>query len=149
MAAILLRWLPCFSILYMLGAVGNEKLKVLPLFSSLWTVIWPFCSSTRRRQMARPTPEPPEARSRDLSARQNLSKTCGISAAAMPMPVSETAIQRKSLVLPSICWLCVYARMLTSPVVVWRRALLSRFTRICSMRAGSPQTGGRSGGVWW
>jgi hypothetical protein len=41
-------------------AIGREKVNVLPLSSSLETVIVPFCNSTSRREMAKPMPVPPE-----------------------------------------------------------------------------------------
>ena len=68
-----------------------RSVKVVPRPSSDSTRIVPLWRSTISLVIARPTPRPPETRSRLTSERQKRPKVCGMSSYAMPMPVSCTA----------------------------------------------------------
>ena len=62
-----------------------------PSPGTLSTVTCPPCALTSSLTIDNPMPAPPVARERDFSPRQNRVKTCGRSAAGMPMPVSVTS----------------------------------------------------------
>lgn len=53
---------------------GMWSVKVAPAPGALSAVMVPPCASAISRAIARPSPLPPDARERDLSARQNRSK---------------------------------------------------------------------------
>src|SRR5437764_11255842 len=67
------------------GRTGMENRIVVPRFGWLSASISPPWASTRRLEIARPSPAPPE--SADLRKRSN---TNGSSSGAMPDPVSAT-----------------------------------------------------------
>jgi hypothetical protein len=68
------------------GRAGSRTVQVLPSPRALTTVMSPPWAWASFRAIERPSPLPPVDRARARSARQNLSKTCGRSAAAMPSP---------------------------------------------------------------
>ena len=93
----------------------------------------PPCSSTRWRQIANPSPNPPWRRSVPASAWLKRSNRCGRNSGAMPMPLSET--------VTSMCELTRSNRTSTRPPFSENLiAFEQRFHRICRRRSGSPDT---------
>src|SRR3989441_9980378 len=74
-------------------ACGRVNQKVLPFPISLSTPMAPPCSSISRRESASPSPVPSYLRLAEASSWENSWNSLGWSSAAMPMPVSVTAIR--------------------------------------------------------
>src|SRR6266702_4709798 len=116
--------------------------KVEPTPRRDWSCTSPPWVWTVWRTMARPSPVPPSARARALSARQKRSNTCGWSSGAIPGPSSDTAIQARPRSLPT-------ARRIRDPAGARRTAFSSRFAtaRFSASRSPITTTLGGSGGT--
>ena len=113
----------------------NQKVEPTP--GSLATPISPPMSCTRRRQMDRPRPVPPNRRVVEASACVNASNNTSSLSAAMPMPVSRTSKRTVASASPSSTRLTDTA---TSPLSVNLMALPTRLVRTCRSRPGSPRS---------
>ena len=114
---------------------GSLTTKVAPRASpGLSAATVPPCSSTRLLTRASPRPSPPRVRVVELSPCRKRSNTYGRKSAAMPTPLSLTAICTWEFTRWS--WTC------TRPAFgVNFTALLRRFHITCRKRSGSPLTG--------
>ena len=101
----------------------------------LLTPIRPPISSTIFREMARPSPVPPNLRDDDVSACTNGWNNFLISSGVRPMPVSVTS--NRNTTLPGV-WKCVWTRTTTSPCSVNLTPLPTRLSSTCRSRIGSP-----------
>ncbi len=119
------------------GRVSSNQ-KVAPSPGVLSQPRVPPISSTMRLQMARPRPVPPYWRETEASAwvkRSNRWSTCS---RVTPMPLSLTAMRRRS---PSPCagpWVTV---TVTPPAAVNLMALERKFSSTWRMRVASPTRG--------
>ena len=111
----------------------NEK--VLPSPTRLSSSIFPPIISTRRQEIARPSPVPPYFRVVEPSACSNGEKIVDCFSGGIPMPVSATA-NRSPTSSPSRHARSTVTR--TSPRSVNLTALPTRFTRTCRKRPPSP-----------
>ena len=119
---------------YAVTATGKVNVKQLPWPGSLVTLMLPPCASTIPFAIASPRPTPP----RDVFLdRQNRSKTCESSSAAMPGPVSQTSntiIASRRATRSSTC----------PSFGVNLTAFPPRFENTCNMRSRSAATGGNA-----
>ena len=99
---------------------GISTVNVLPVPGWLSAVMLPPCSPTSSLARARPMPLPSLDRAWGVLPRWKRSNRCGMSWAAMPIPVSATR---------STAWPSTAARDIrTEPATVYFRALLSRLS---------------------
>ena len=116
---------------------------MLPSSSALSICSAPPISSTKRLQMDRPRPLPPKRRVVDASACEKPSKIWTRFSAAMPMPLSRTAMRN------CMCWAVCSSTLnctTTSPRLVNLMALPPRLISTCCSRMASPtMTGGMRG----
>ena len=110
--------------------------KVEPLPCSLSTEIVPPISSTRRFEMARPSPVPPNRRVVDASTWLNDVKSLSIRSGAIPIPVSRTESSSRYEPAPLGS---ASTRTTTSPASVNLTAFESRFSSTWRRRASSPR----------
>ena len=122
---------------------GTSNQKVLPAPGRLTAPIAPPILSTRRLQMARPSPVPPKRRVMLASAWANGWKRPARVSGAMPIPVSRTA--KRSRTRSAVTSRRV-TRTWISPRSVNLMALPIRLTRTCSRRCGSPTSPPSSAG---
>ena len=119
------------------------KAKVLPTPGVLVMPICPPISSTKRLQMARPSPVPPNRRVVDASAWEKPLKICCWCSGAIPMPESCT---ENCTVTCSALRACTLSASTTWPWVVNLMALPHRLISTCCKRIASPNTtSGREG----
>src|SRR5947208_6431056 len=83
-------------------ACGSVNQNVLPFPISLSTPMVPPCSSTSWRDSARPSPVPSYLRLAEASSWENSLKSLGRSSAAIPIPVSLTAIRTSEIAPPPV-----------------------------------------------
>ena len=114
------------------AARGRVNQKLLPRPTSDSTPMDPPWSSTRRRAIARPRPEPPNSRVVPRSACRNSSKMMARASGAMPMPVSLTVTRRWESVISAL--------IRTLPSRVNLMALATRLVIACLTRSSSPST---------
>ncbi len=114
---------------------GTAKEKTLPLSTSLVTQIRPPINSTRRLEIVRPNPEPPNRRVVEESAWVKRSNTRPSFSLAMPMPLSET-VNRKAVGTETSWSGSTFKE--TPPDSVNLIALPSRLRSTCRSRVGSP-----------
>src|SRR6266545_2904991 len=107
--------------------------KVEPTPSFDWSCTSPPWLWAIWRTIDRPSPVPPSALERPLSARQNRSKTRGWCSGAIPGPSSETAIQASPRSLPT-------ARRMREPLGASRTAFSSRLATARLSASPSPMT---------
>ena len=112
-----------------------SRLKVVPRFSRLLTLIFPSISSTSCLQMARPRPVPPYFRVVVESACSNGTKIRPRFSGEIPMPVSCTSICRTRR--PALSG-SLARRTETPPAEVNFSALPIRLVSICRSLPGSP-----------
>src|SRR5437764_193423 len=123
------------------GGNVTMMLKPRPFATGLSAVTVPPWASMMPLAIARPRPVPlpPSPSPIAAGARKNLSNTRGRTCAGLPGPSSVTrSLTRPPAISPS--------RNTWVPAGVWAAALLTMFPRVCSMRAASARTSGRSEG---
>ena len=120
------------------NAISNQKR--LPMPARLSTPIRPPIASTRRLQIARPSPEPPNRRRTDPSAWANGRKRIACCEGGMPMPVSRTSKRSRTDPAGAGSRATVTA---TRPCSVNLSALPTRLSSTWRRRVGSPWTAGR------
>src|SRR5262245_42889298 len=117
------------------GRTVNVKMEPCP--GDDWTVSWPPCASTIRREMVRPRPAPPPVA---LGTWTNGSKIRDSDSCGMPVPVSATEITISG---PR----CAAVTVMAPPADVARIALVTRLVMTRSIWLRSTETAGRSGGA--
>ena len=115
----------------------SENSNVLPTPGTLLTPIVPPMMPTRRRQIDRPRPVPPNCRVVEVSACSKASKIASRLFSGIPIPVSRT---RKRSCTARSCTSSSRTWISTSPTVVNLMALPTRLRMIWRMRSGSPIT---------
>ncbi len=118
------------------AVTGSEMRKVEPLPCSLSTEIVPPISSTRRLEMARPSPVPPKRRVVDASTWLKEVKSRSIRSGGIPIPVSRTQSSSRYEPFPAAS---ASTRTITSPASVNLTPFESRFSSTCRRRAPSPR----------
>ena len=103
----------------------------LPTPGAPSAVIWPPMATTSSRQIARPSPVPPNRRVVDESAWTNLSNRLAICSGFRPMPVSETLNRRPPSEAPMATS--------TAPALVNFTALDTRLLSTWRTRTASPR----------
>src|SRR5512140_343769 len=124
------------------GCTGSCKVNVDPFPSSLFNVMPPPRSSASLREIDSPRPAPPYLRDSESSSCVKSSNTRACWSAAMPIPVSATAIDSR----PERRSCC--ADSCTPPSWVNFTALPTRFTRICFTRWRSERISGSPAATW-
>ena len=114
---------------------GTSIQKVLPFPIALSTPIRPPISSTRRREIASPSPVPPNLRVIEVSACLKLWNSSPCCSGVRPMPLSHTSKRTRSFV-SSACTTSARSAML--PLAVNLTAFPAKLSRICCRRSPSP-----------
>ena len=104
---------------FSLWHTGNENEKRLPSLTSLSKVNFPPINSTKRLQMAKPNPVPPNFLEIEASAWTNALNNLDCPSTLIPIPVSDT----ENISIESFC----STTSVTLPLSVNFIALLKRF----------------------
>ena len=118
-------------------AAGNVMVTSSPPPAAFSTRIAPPCRVATRCAIARPSPLPPESRSRDSETRKNGSQICAMDSSGTPGPWSRMEILAEECAPSGTSCKLVSMEVCAG---TWRTALRTTFSMQLRSRAASPIT---------